>query len=745
MSKRQAGQLPQGLVAADASAAKRARVEDVPCKTRKRTAAMRSEHAMILRSQHRSQSNSRGPPQQRYGELGRTAATANTNASGDAHAPSDRCMTSSTRVPSHASNRRILRSALYKPLDPSRREIRLITLAGGEFSDDIRCSLSAVSLDNEPVYEALSYVWGDPDVMLPMTLQGGLHQVTTNLEAALRHLRYHDRPRVLWVDAVCINQKDLLERQKQVLLMGDVFRTASVVLCWLGEESEDSALAFDAFETWPKDSEIHWDPDETPGIDPRTSGIEYANAVWRLSRRRYFKRLWIVQEMILGKSHQLICGNRQSSTDELLRIVKCVVAHRTTCMCMNRHHRKEFSFAALGGLAMSAKALTFRRTGELDKAEILHLLATFRAHRCSDPRDHIYGLLSIASDTPHVVPGYNTPVPLVYEQFTVDNIKTHQNLDVLSQVLPSSTVLSTRIPTGLPTWVPDWSATLVHRGISTNAYNRFVNIREYNSSVGSTANVRQPGRGRLAVRGVPLGTIARLGSAVVEDMSKNDVVEFIESGMHFAMLETLPNRSYPGGLDFAHSSATGMSDFPAVSNNAAYDPRVSMAACAASQTTYCDALWMTFCGSIVPDFFKSASESNVIISTSTTEPWWNHSFYNTRWEYWKMPVDELLPLGLSRERAMLERQAFVSRLGSTMYMRRLFMSDAQHEWLGSAPVDAEVGDTIAILAGGKVPYILRQKEVNGERVFHFIGDAYVHGIMNGEGMALGEMEEIVLV
>lgn len=700
---------------------------------------------MILRSEHKSQSNTRGSPQQRQDELGQTAATANIDANGDAHAPFDRCMASSTPVPSHASNRRILRSALYKPLDPSRREIRLITLAGGQFSDDIRCSLSTVSLDNEPVYEALSYVWGDPDVTLPITLQGGLHQITTNLEAALRHLRYRGRPRVLWVDAVCINQKDALERQKQVLLMGDLYRNASVVLCWLGEESEDSALAFDAFKTWPKDSEIHWDLDETPGMDPRTSGIEYANAVRRLSCRRYFKRLWIVQEMILGKSHQLICGNRQSSMDEVFRLVKCFIAHKTTCVCMSRDHRRKFSAAALAGLAMFVMAMKFRRMGELDKAEILSLLATFRAHRCSDPRDHIYGVLSIANDTPHVVPDYNTPVPLVYEQFTVANIKTHQNLDVLSQVLLSSTVLSTRIPTGLPTWVPDWSATLVRPTCSVNAHSRFMQISEYNSSMGSTANVRQPGRGRLAVRGVPLGTIARLGSAVDENMSRNDVVEFIESGMHFAMLETLPNRSYPGGLDFAHNGATGMSDFPAVSNDVAYDPRASMAACAASQTTYCDALWMTFCGSIVPKSFISASESNVMISTSTTEPWRYHPFYNTRWEYWKMPVDELLPLGLSRERAKDEKEVFGSRLLRTMCMRRLFMSDAQHEWLGSAPMDAKVGDTIAILAGGKVPYILRQKEVNGERVFQFMGDAYVHGIMDGEGMAMGEMEGMVLV
>ncbi|KAJ9634566.1 hypothetical protein H2199_008849 [Coniosporium tulheliwenetii] len=615
MPKRQAGQPPKGLVAADAPAAKRARVEDVPRRTGKAKAATTDKHSMKARG------------------FGETAATANTGANGDADDPSDCHVTSSPLVLSQACNRHISSAPVYKPLDPSRREIRLLTLAGGQFSDDIHCSLSTVSLDDEPVYEALSYVWGDPNITRTIILQWTLQQATTNLEAALRRLRYRNRPRVLWVDAVCINQKDVLERQKQVLLMGDLYRNASVVLCWLGEKSEDSALAFDAFETWPQGPEIHWDPDETLGMDPRTSGIEYAFAVERLSGRPYFYRLWI-----------------------------------------------------------------------------------------------IYGVLGIANDTVHVVPDYSVPVPLVYEQFTATTMETYQTLDVLSQVLPCSAASSTQTPAGLPSWAPDWSAKLKYTGNSNYAQGRFRGICCYNSSMGSKAGISQPNRGRLAARGVLLGTIARLGGAVDDEMSAADAVEFIESGIHFAMLETLPNRSYP------------------VSSDAAYDSKTSTATSAACQTTYQDALWMTLCGSVVPDSFILASEldmSKFANFTRTTEPWRYRSFFDSRWESWNEYVDTGLPSAVGR--ADVELMQFSTQFGQAMAMRRLFVSDPQHEWLGSAPMDAKVGDTIAILAGGKVPYILRQKEVDGERVFQFMGDAYVHGIMDGEGMALGEMEEIVLV
>ncbi|KAF7914568.1 uncharacterized protein EAF01_000974 [Botrytis porri] len=101
---------------------------------------------------------------------------------------------------------------LYHILDVSKKRVRLVTLLPGDFSRDIHCTLTTVSLSDEPVYEILSYVWGNPTNKRDSTLQRVSFPVTTNLESALRYLRYRDLPRVLWIDAICINQEDIPER-----------------------------------------------------------------------------------------------------------------------------------------------------------------------------------------------------------------------------------------------------------------------------------------------------------------------------------------------------------------------------------------------------------------------------------------------------------------------------------------------------------------------------------------------------
>ena len=89
------------------------------------------------------------------------------------------------------------------PLNEGRNEIRLLTLDPGRLADDIHCSLTRVSLDDENDYEALSYTWGDAKHYEPILVDDRTFPATTNLEAALRNMRHPDNPRILWVDAIC--------------------------------------------------------------------------------------------------------------------------------------------------------------------------------------------------------------------------------------------------------------------------------------------------------------------------------------------------------------------------------------------------------------------------------------------------------------------------------------------------------------------------------------------------------------
>ncbi|KAF2250084.1 hypothetical protein BU26DRAFT_424560, partial [Trematosphaeria pertusa] len=83
--------------------------------------------------------------------------------------------------------------------------IRLLNLQPGSFDDPICCYLDQVSLSAGRAYEALSYVWGNASDTSPMGLDGATYYITKILECALRYLRHKVSPRVLWVDAVCIN------------------------------------------------------------------------------------------------------------------------------------------------------------------------------------------------------------------------------------------------------------------------------------------------------------------------------------------------------------------------------------------------------------------------------------------------------------------------------------------------------------------------------------------------------------
>jgi Heterokaryon incompatibility protein (HET) len=125
---------------------------------------------------------------------------------------------------------------LYQPLNIAERQIRLVTLQPGKFHHEIVCNIYMVSLDRNPSYEALSYVWGDPRITQSIQVDGMPFDITLNLVAALRRLRYSNNYRRLWVDAICINQGDLDERSSQVAIMSGIYKQTEGAILWVGDD-----------------------------------------------------------------------------------------------------------------------------------------------------------------------------------------------------------------------------------------------------------------------------------------------------------------------------------------------------------------------------------------------------------------------------------------------------------------------------------------------------------------------------
>lgn len=115
------------------------------------------------------------------------------------------------------------------------RTIRLLIIEpSSELTAPITGKLKIVSLDERPDFEALSYTWGPRDPRYQICCNGQPLNVTQNCHEALTALRLKDRPRRIWIDAICINQESIIEKNHQVPLMVSIYESASLVVVWLG-------------------------------------------------------------------------------------------------------------------------------------------------------------------------------------------------------------------------------------------------------------------------------------------------------------------------------------------------------------------------------------------------------------------------------------------------------------------------------------------------------------------------------
>lgn len=186
----------------------------------------------------------------------------------------------------------------YEPIDSSRQEIRNIRLLPGRFDDAIEIQLVHVSLqsDDAPHYDALSYVWGLEQCPNPAIVNGTPISITSNLDIVLRHFRDESGEKTLWVDAVCINQRDNDEKGPQVQMMGQIYRRAARVLVWLGPAADGSDELLDYM---------------TQGItDEQISDSALQSSSLAMMSRPWFTRIWVQQEIALAAEEPLICCGR---------------------------------------------------------------------------------------------------------------------------------------------------------------------------------------------------------------------------------------------------------------------------------------------------------------------------------------------------------------------------------------------------------------------------------------------------
>jgi len=137
-----------------------------------------------------------------------------------------------------------MESADYRSLNEEVNEIRLLRLLCGRFDSPIHIQLYHQPLQ-EAKYTSLSYCWGQNvskrvEITVDYNNRCIKPSVSENLASALNHLRDQNEDLILWVDAICINQNNTMERDSQAQLMGSIYKSCEKVIAWLGPGTLES-------------------------------------------------------------------------------------------------------------------------------------------------------------------------------------------------------------------------------------------------------------------------------------------------------------------------------------------------------------------------------------------------------------------------------------------------------------------------------------------------------------------------
>lgn len=395
----------------------------------------------------------------------------------------------------------------YTELDRAQDRTRVLHLRpSADTSDEISCYLTTVPLEDRTIqYEALSYVWGDQLHPRPISIDGNAFQVTENLYNAMTNIRFRKVERTLWIDAICINQKDASERSHQVTNMHYIYSQASKVLIWLGEATPDLIIAYRFFVNYGRGLGQHINASESidePVWSKKELSGTLLDALRAFMKTSWFSRTWTIQEWVLAQSSSFYCGQYLLPGEWLKHAIHTFIKHTLTCC------KQEVPDQLPSMLYQTFHPLTSMEALRGAKRDAISVLSDFRHRQASDPRDKLYGLLALFSREfqARIEPDYTLPVAEVYTSWTLALITESGTLDVLSQLPPHqpSTL-------AVPSWVTDWGMTLdypEHYEVS-GLLERSRHLALYKACNGATAQII-PEPMSLLVKGRSIDTVRRI-------------------------------------------------------------------------------------------------------------------------------------------------------------------------------------------------------------------------------------------
>jgi Heterokaryon incompatibility protein (HET) len=592
----------------------------------------------------------------------------------------------------------------YQHLDTVSQEIRLIKASspghGVNGDGEISLAMSTVALKNPPPFIALSYAWGNPQFIHPITCNGQRLFLTPNLARALRTIFASVRTNSttiyrkgedisLWVDSICINQDDNVEKSSQISLMRDIYTKAKAVLAYIGAPEHGD----------PKEGVYAYVLSEGMSVlRPNESGTwEVPPLNWeafkQLLGQPFFGRSWIFQEMVLASQVLCLYGDevKWASWD-----LEEIMSIRT--LAGNSIHRQRYieevaplplsgpigpHFRQLQTNALNMESWRYLRQRMLESPDGIHpiiALSDVRRAEVSDQRDKIYSVLGLFTKdyrealTVDYSPSNSTAKTFIdFAEFCI-----RHNLGIL---LLEQAGISQQTP-DIPSWVPDWS--FEPRYMPQSRYKGF----HCSGSTEARITLSKEPR-KIHASGWIIGDVRmlRFPCSYGDTVSIPSCPQVKTFSQAVFVLETLANE-------------------------------------------WCDMLAEHGC-------FGEEDFSDVVWRTLWLDTNWygERSIPGDRKYYEAWLAEHPRPSGLSNVTLPVGRdhgEAGMFVMAALHMQGRVLglMSGAFGPHIGVLPNDAACGDRIALLLGGRTPFVLRP--VAGTREYELVGACYVHGIMDGE-------------
>lgn len=691
------------------------------------------------------------------------------------------------------------------------RQIRLIDLQPRQ-GTQLQCGLRTVDLDDAPRFTALSYTHGPPVAreerdyerydgldLVPLSCDGRELLIKPNLASALNQLDILGQYGYYWIDAACINQQDLLERQSQVEMMGDIYWTAGKVLIWLGEEDRDSKIVTVFIEDMLPIFEhfIEREGRDSFACTFRASylydrlGIGHISAdIWDgvgdFFERRWFCRAWTFQEALLAQKIEVFCGTTKFSWKRLRDLLK-ILGLANWQISMSRSIDPPTSLDRLRTIPGSNFLSTVELRNQFfnrDPKSQLHLaniaggsenmdlllgyiealVRQMRFRSALDPRDHFFALYGVVSricycalpqlSNPLISPDYTKTVAEVY----VGNIKsllTHsRSLLLLSHVEDRSH----RRRTDLPSWVPDM--TVVTATLLFDQGNGAIS----NASKGALPQLASaPNLETLSLVGYRIDHVADVGDdytgakpyenpfqksiPILLRMSETYITgqDRVEVFWRTLIADMTENGTYPAPEALAksfRSILSGLFSLFLVGAQYVGDAEYS-AAMEHTKPFIALAKSNAEAASYLPSLEEIQQQQALHAEIHEIRRKEFTSETGTLGEEDSEALEEKMQQMYQDESVALP---YGHQLNRIMLGRRVFLT--ADGLLGLGPQSVDAGDDVFVLPGARVPFLLRPIDRAGGcgsgEVYEMVGECYVHGIMQGEALERGDPRRIDL-